>query len=113
VSSDSQVPLKPTVAEHTVDHAPAEAGVARTGLGLWLHRLAVLLLVFGCAAVGMLLIILPWSPQWTSNSLLWGSPQWQAVLAHSFVRGVCSGLGILDLWIGFSEAVHYHEGKRP
>jgi len=27
------------------------------------------------------------------------------------VRGLCSGLGILDIWIGFSEAIHYHEEK--
>jgi hypothetical protein len=114
VSADSHMPVKPAPVESSavaVAQSPPEAGeLQRAGFALWLHRFAILLLVFGCATVGMLLVILPWSPTWTSNSLLWGSPGWQAFVANSFVRGVCSGLGILDLWIGFSEAVHYHEG---
>jgi hypothetical protein len=32
-------------------------------------------------------------------------------MASGFVRGVCTGLGVLDIWIGFSEAIHYHEDK--
>jgi hypothetical protein len=32
-------------------------------------------------------------------------------MTNGFVRGVCTGLGLLDLWIGFAEAVHYHEEK--
>jgi hypothetical protein len=118
VSADPHVPVKTTAPEGitiTAAEPPAQdsAEIQHAGVGLWLRRFAMLLLVFGCAAVGMLLVILPWSPQWTSNGLLWGSPKWQAFVANSFVRGVCSGLGILDLWIGFSEAVHYHEGTRP
>ncbi|HUK23577.1 MAG TPA: hypothetical protein VLV49_03275 [Terriglobales bacterium] len=112
MSADPHVPVKPPAAEPP--RLPAEKPVLAGSVaqpGVWLHRIATLFLVFGCAAVGMLLIILPWSPSWTNNSLLWGSPQWQTFFANSFVRGVCSGLGIIDLWIGFSEALHYHEGK--
>jgi hypothetical protein len=116
MSADPHIPVRPAPAESpavAVEHSsPNPVPTQRTGLGLWLHRFAMLVLVFGCAGVGVLLVILPWSPQWTNNSLLWGLPQWQAFFANSFVRGVCTGLGILDLWIGFSEAVHYHE-ERP
>jgi hypothetical protein len=76
---------------------------------LWVHRARMLLLVALCAVMGVFLVVLPWSLQWTDNHLLWGHPQLRAFLAHGFVRGVCSGLGLLDLWIGFREAVHYHE----
>jgi hypothetical protein len=31
------------------------------------------------------------------------------MLGQGFVRGVCSGLGVLDVWIGFWEAIHYQE----
>ena len=31
------------------------------------------------------------------------------LVTNGFVRGLCSGLGMLDIWIGFSEAIHYHE----
>ena len=85
----------------------------RTGIALWLHRLAVLMFVFLCAVVGVFLVILPWRPEWTDNYLLLASPGLRAFVSHGFVRGVCSGLGVLDIWIGFWEAVHYHEEKQP
>jgi hypothetical protein len=81
----------------------------QTSLQLWLHRFLVLLLVFICAAMGVLLLILPWRPEWTDNHFLLGSPGLRAFVSNGFVRGLCSGLGLLDIWIGFWEAVHYHE----
>jgi phage shock protein PspC (stress-responsive transcriptional regulator) len=83
----------------------------RTGVDLWLHRLAVLLFVLLCAGTGVMLIIFPWSLQWSDNYLLLRFPALQPIVTNGFVRGVCSGLGLLDLWIGFAEAVHYHEEK--
>jgi hypothetical protein len=83
-----------------------------TGFDLWLHRLTMLLLVFVCAIVGVLLLILPWRPEWTDNHLLLDSPALRGFVASGFVRGVCSGLGLLDIWIGFWEAIHYHEFKQ-
>ena len=75
----------------------------------WTRRLAVLTFVFLCATAGVLLLILPWRPEWTDNHLLLGSPWLRAFISSGFVRGLCSGLGLLDIWIGFWEAVHYHE----
>jgi len=82
-----------------------------TGFELWLHRVTVLMFVFVCAVVGVLLVMLPWTTKWTDNRLLLAYPGLRLLVANSFVRGVCSGLGILDIWIGFWEAVHYHEEK--
>ncbi|HUJ93716.1 MAG TPA: hypothetical protein VLW84_00515 [Terriglobales bacterium] len=79
---------------------------------LWLHRLAVLLLVFFCATVGVLLLLLPWRQEWTDNSLLLRWPALRPVISSGFFRGLCSGLGVLDIWIGFWEAVHYSERKQ-
>ncbi len=86
--------------------------VRPTRLDLWLHRITVLLFVFVCAVVGVLLVILPWRPEWTDNRLLLTYPSLRVVVANGFVRGICSGLGMLDIWIGFWEAIHYHEGER-
>src|SRR5437660_104184 len=92
------------------DHAGAlPENRFQTGLEIWLHRIVVLLFVFLCAVVGVLLVILPWRPEWTDNHLLLGSPWLRAFVSSGFVRGLCSGLGLLDIWIGFWEAVHYHE----
>lgn len=82
-----------------------------TGLDLWLHRLTILMLVFVCAVVGVLLVILPWRPEWTDNRLLLAYPGLRDFISNGFVRGICSGLGILDIWIGFWEAIHYREEK--
>jgi hypothetical protein len=91
--------------------APIDAE-SHSRLTVWIHRLSILSFVFLCAVVGVLLVILPWRPEWTDNHLLAGSPQLQAFISQGFVRGLCSGLGVLDIWIGFWEAVHYHEEKR-
>lgn len=82
-----------------------------SGLELWLHRITVLLFVFLCASVGVLLVIMPWRPEWTDNHLLLSYPTLQEIVSSGFVRGLTSGLGILDIWIGFWEAIHYREGN--
>jgi len=100
------------IAEPPTPEADAQPRL-RTGYDLWSHRIAVLLFVLVCAGVGVTLVVLPWSLQWTDNYLLARFPGLLPIINNGFVRGLCSGLGILDLWIGFSEAVHYHEEKPP
>jgi len=85
----------------------------RSGFQHWLHRVLILLFVFFCATVGVLLVILPWRPEWTDNHFLLASPGLRAFVSNGFVRGLCSGLGVLDIWIGFWEAIHFHDEKRP
>jgi hypothetical protein len=80
-----------------------------SGLQLWMHRTSVFLFVLISAVAGVLLIVLPWTPGWTDNYLLLQFPALRAVVASGFFRGFCSGLGLLDIWIGFWEALHYHE----
>jgi len=118
--SNSYQPVGTEIAPATVpdNRVMEEAGSAPTddryrGLQLWVHRLSVLLFVFVCATAGVLLVILPWRPEWTDNRLLLVYPGLRLFVSNSFVRGVCSGLGLLDIWIGFWEAVHYHEEPRP
>jgi hypothetical protein len=76
---------------------------------VWMHRISVFLFVLVSAVAGVLLIILPWTPEWTDNYLLLSFPALRSVVSNGFFRGLCSGLGLLDIWIGFWEALHYHE----
>jgi hypothetical protein len=76
---------------------------------IWMHRISVFLFVLISAVAGVLLIILPWTPEWTDNYLLLSFPALRSVVSNGFFRGICSGLGLLDIWIGFWEALHYHE----
>jgi hypothetical protein len=68
-----------------------------------------LLFVTVCATFGVLLVILPWTPRWSDNSLLLASADLRQFVLSGFVRGLASGVGLLDLWLGFWEAIHYHE----
>ncbi len=104
---------RPATSSAAAEWQPGKREAVRaTRLDLWLHRIMVLLFVFVCAVVGVLLVILPWRPEWTDNRLLLTYPSLRAIVANGFVRGICSGLGILDIWIGFWEAIHYHEGEQ-
>jgi len=105
--------------ERAPDPTPRPAGLldppdqpANSGPGrgqLWMHRVSVFLFVLISAVAGVLLIILPWTPEWTDNYLLLSFPALRDIVANGFFRGICSGLGLLDIWIGFWEALHYHE----
>ena len=87
----------------------AAAQPTPSALQVWMHRTSVLLFVLVSAVAGVLLIILPWTPEWTDNYLLLSFPALRSVISNGFFRGLCSGLGLLDIWIGFWEALHYHE----
>ena len=107
-------PAPTGVAPAPVHDSASDEGVstvAPTRGQIWMHRLLVLLFVFVCAAAGVLLVILPWTAEWTDNILLLHYPDLRSIITNGFFRGVCSGLGLLDIWIGFSEAIHYHEDK--
>jgi hypothetical protein len=92
-----------------LDPPPANDSNAHTGLQLWLHRTSVFLFVLISAVAGVLLVILPWTPEWTDNYLLLQYPWLRTLISTGFFRGLCSGLGLLDIWIGFWEALHYHD----
>jgi len=99
----------PTPPEHAGALNSEHSRPGPTGVQLWMHRISVFLFVLISAVAGVLLIILPWTPEWTDNYLLLSFPWLRDVVSNGFFRGICSGLGLLDIWIGFWEALHYHE----
>jgi hypothetical protein len=101
--AETAVPLVPApVPVSNLGRAPSVARV-------WLRRIGVLLFVFLCATLGVMLMILPWRPEWSDNPLLLPYPMLRDVVASGFARGVATGLGVLNVWIGFSEAIQYRE----
>lgn len=80
---------------------------------VWLHRLSLIIFVIFCIELGMLLTVLPWTRIWTDNSLVAANPAWRGLVQNNFVRGVITGVGLVDVWIGIWEAVHYRDpGKK-
>ncbi len=78
---------------------------------IWASRLRMALFVAFCIALGMLLVKLPWTLAWNQNLLLANFPGLRAVLGHNFVRGLSTGLGVVDIWIGVSTAAHYRDPR--
>ncbi|MFY9676268.1 MAG: hypothetical protein WAK13_17545, partial [Terriglobales bacterium] len=78
-------------------------------LQLWARRFGVLFFVFLCATVGVMLMIVPWRPEWSENPLLLSYPALHDLVASGFTRGLVTGLGLLNVWIGFWEALQYRE----
>jgi hypothetical protein len=63
-----------------------------------------LLYVVFFVQVGLLLIVLPWWPAfWDHNYFAFSWPWLQPLLANNFVRGAVSGLGLVNLYAGFSD----------
>jgi hypothetical protein len=81
----------------------------RSTARLWLRRVGVLLFVFLCATIGVMLMIVPWRPEWSDNPLLFPYPAMRELVSSGFVRGLVTGLGLLNVWIGFWEALQYRE----
>ena len=95
------------------DTSPAssqQAAPHRASTGeIWARRLFLVTFVLLCTLLGVFLIVLPWRPEWVENPLFSGYPWIRALFANPFFRGLCSGFGVLDLWIAISETAHYHE----
>jgi hypothetical protein len=80
---------------------------------VWLQRTSLFILVLFCIYLGGFVTVLPWwKDVWDNNNFFQAHPQLWAVLRLGPVRGIISGLGLLDIWIGISEAVHYREASR-
>lgn len=73
---------------------------------IWLQRISLVILVVFCLYVGLLLLLLPWTRYWQENHYLLTIPALGPILNSGIIRGVVSGLGLLDIWIGISEALH-------
>ena len=77
---------------------------------MWLQRLSLIVLVLFCFYIGGLLTILPWSPRYfDSNAWLLAHPAVASFLGKSWMRGILSGIGLIDIWIGVSELMHYRD----
>jgi hypothetical protein len=78
---------------------------------IWMQRFFLVSIVIFCLWVGLVLAVLPWTPVWTENNIVIGFPRLRSLLSTGFVRGLATGLGLLDLWIGLSEAVQYRDRR--
>jgi hypothetical protein len=87
--------------------AAAAAGHARHRIPRWLERVELFLRVLLRMYLGLALCFAPWSKGfWDQNPLFIHFPTLAIYAANGAVRGLVSGLGLLNLWVAFSEAIH-------
>lgn len=74
----------------------------------WLARLELLLRVMLRMYIGLAICYAPWSPMfWDQNPLFLQYPILGAIAGNGAVRGLVSGLGLLNLWIAFRDAIRH------
>ena len=73
----------------------------------WLERSELFLRVLLRMYIGLAIFVAPWWPLfWDQNPLFVQFPTLAVYAANGAVRGVVSGLGLLNLWIAFRDALH-------
>jgi hypothetical protein len=77
----------------------------------WLERIELFLRVMLRMYIGLAICYAPWSHTfWDQNPILLQYPWLANIAASGAVRGLVSGLGLLNLWIAFHDAIRHRDG---
>ncbi len=92
--------------------AGAQAGSAHAQrIPRWLERAELFLRVLLRMYIGIAVCFAPWSRLfWDQNPLIAQFPSLAVYLDHGAVRGIVSGVGLLNLWIAFRDAIRRRDG---
>lgn len=76
----------------------------------WLERAELFLRVLLRMYIGLAVCYVPWSHMfWDQNPLFIQFPTLSIYAANGAVRGIISGLGLLNLWIAFQDAIRHRD----
>jgi hypothetical protein len=122
------MPQQPELISPSLPASPApESGEASTGapeptpahleeaahpqrIPRWLERSELFLRVLLRMYIGLAVCYAPWSPMfWDQNPLFVQFPTLSIYAANGAVRGIVSGVGLLNLWIALQDAIRYRE----
>ncbi len=68
------------------------------------NTLTHVVFVLFCLEIGFVLLLLPWTDLWDGNYFSSLTPAWNPLWLSAYVRGAVSGIGLVNMWIGVSEA---------
>jgi hypothetical protein len=109
---NTQTHLFPEPPEGPAAPPPRPAAPANSVAPVWLQRVSLFILVIFCVYLGVVVTVLPWwTAVWDHNLFFTSHPFLWSILRLGPVRGVISGLGLLDIWIGISEAINYRDQR--
>ena len=93
------------------DATPRKQGPQR--IPRWLERSELFLRVLLRMYIGLAVCYAPWSSLfWDQNPVFLQFPTLSVYAAHGAVRGLISGLGLLNLWIAFHDAIRHGTDKQ-
>ena len=75
----------------------------------WLRRADLFVRVMLHLYIGFFLVFLPWTRFWDFIRFFLYYAHVAPLVESGAVRGLASGLGLLNLWIAISEAIHHKE----
>lgn len=94
-----------TSADHSGSHAHKQR------IPRWLERAELFLRVLLRLYIGLAVCLAPWFRAfWDQNPIFVQFPTIGAYAANGAVRGIISGLGLLNLWIAFRDAIRHRDG---
>lgn len=89
---------------------PHEGNRAPQRIPPWLERAELFLRVLLRMYIGLAVGYAPWSRTfWDQNPLFVQFPTLSNYAANGAVRGIVSGLGLLNLWIAFQDAIRHRD----
>lgn len=89
---------------------PPAANPAPQRIPRWLERAELFLRVLLRMYIGLAVFYAPWSSLfWDQNPLFVQYPTLSIFAANGAVRGIVSGLGLLNLWIAFQDAIRFRD----
>ncbi len=56
-----------------------------------------------CLEIGLVLLLLPWTPLWDNNYFFSLTPDWNLFWYSTYLRGAISGVGLVNIWIAVAE----------
>lgn len=74
----------------------------------WLVRAELFLRVMLRIYIGLAVCCVPWSPMfWDQNPLFVQFPTLSIYAAHGAVRGIVSGIGLVNIWLALGDAIRH------
>jgi hypothetical protein len=110
------MPQKPEQTSLSFAPNPAPAPESAPGpvpqrIPRWLERVELILRVLVRVFIGQWLIFAPWTLRiWDQNPLFLHYPSLGQVATNGAVRGLVSGLGVLNLWIALHDVIRHRNG---
>ena len=78
----------------------------------WYHKAGALLLTIFCMAIGIFLILYPWTESWDRNYFAALVPEWHQYWGNLYVRGAVTGLGFVNFYISLAEVIRLRRFSR-